>query len=108
VSRDADLYLEDMRNACRKVLRYTAGMDLRALRHDERTYDAVVRNLEILGEAAKRVPEEYRQRHPNVEWKKISGLRDILAHAYFGIDNAILWDVIANKLEPLLKMLEEK
>ena len=61
---------------------------------DERTFDAVVRNLEIIGEAAKNVPEEVRQSYPEIEWRKIAGLRDILSHTYFKISEAILWDVV--------------
>jgi uncharacterized protein with HEPN domain len=63
--------------------------------------DAVVRNLEIIGEAAKQVPEEVRQQTPEVPWSKVAGLRDILAHQYFGVDLEIVWDVIQNKLPPL-------
>jgi uncharacterized protein with HEPN domain len=68
---------------------------------DEKTYDAVVRNLEIIGEAAKNVPEDIRLRYPGIEWRKIAGLRDIIAHEYFGIDNDILWDIIQNKIRSL-------
>ncbi len=64
-------------------------------------WDAVVRNLEVIGEAAKNVPEDLRQRYPVVEWRKLAGLRDILAHAYFGLDGEIIWDVVANKLPAL-------
>ncbi|MBM4324677.1 MAG: DUF86 domain-containing protein [Deltaproteobacteria bacterium] len=64
--------------------------------------DAVVRNLEIIGEAIKKLPEDIRLKYPEVEWKKIAGLRDILIHEYFGVDHEIIWDIIQNKL-PLLK-----
>jgi uncharacterized protein with HEPN domain len=68
---------------------------------DEKTYDAVVRNLEIIGEAAKNVPGDIRVTCPGIEWRKIAGLRDVIAHEYFGIDNDILWDIIQNKVESL-------
>ena len=64
--------------------------------------DAVIRNLEIIGEAAKNIPKQVKEKYPDVEWRKISGLRDILAHEYFGVDLEVLWDVIKHKL-PLLK-----
>lgn len=60
--------------------------------------DAVVRNLEIIGEAVKRLPDAIRKQHSDVEWRKIAGLRDILVHAYFGVDVEIIWDVIQHKL----------
>jgi uncharacterized protein with HEPN domain len=73
---------------------------------DERTFDAVMRNLQIIGEAAKNVPLEIRNRYPEVEWRKIAGLRDVLAHAYFSLENEILWDIIQNKVPPLLKQVQ--
>jgi uncharacterized protein with HEPN domain len=72
---------------------------------DERTFDAVMRNLQIIGEATKNVPLEIRNRYPEVEWRKIAGLRDVLAHAYFSLENEILWDIIQNKVPPLLEQV---
>jgi len=65
------------------------------------TLDAVVRNLEVIGEAVKQLPVDLRAREPGVDWQKIAGLRDILIHHYFGIDVDILWDIIQNKLPAL-------
>ena len=73
---------------------------------DERTFDAVMRNLQIIGEATKNVPLEIRNRYPEVEWRKIAGLRDVLAHAYFSLENEILWDIIQNKIPPLLEQVQ--
>ena len=67
--------------------------------------DGVVRNMEIIGEAVKSLPAAIKNRYPQIEWKKIAGLRDILAHAYFGVDKEILWDIMKNKLPGLKKQI---
>jgi uncharacterized protein with HEPN domain len=101
MSRDYRLYLEDILESCRKIKRFTEQMPFDQFVEDEKTYDAVVRNLEIIGEAAKNVPEDIRLCYSGVEWRQIAGLRDLIAHEYFGIDNDILWDIIQNKIGTL-------
>jgi uncharacterized protein with HEPN domain len=80
-------------------------MDLNTFIQDEKTVDAVVRNLEILGEAAKHIPPDVRASYPHIEWRRIAGLRDVIAHEYFGIDQDILWDIIENQVPVLLKQV---
>jgi len=109
--RDYRVYLDDILDAVAKIRDYTSGMNLEGLKNDPRTLDAVVRNLEVIGEAAKKIPDDVRRRYPVIEWKKIAGLRDILIHEYFGIDVNIIWDIVRTKLPPLdeqiKKVLEE-
>ena len=99
--RDFEVYLEDIRYAITKIQRYTAGITRNGLAEDSKTLDAVIRNLEIIGEATKMIPESLRVEYPNIEWKKIAGLRDILAHHYFEVDLDIVWDILQNKLPEL-------
>ena len=99
--RDFRVYFEDILSAIRKVKSYTSGLSLQDFLQDDKTFDAVVRNLEVIGEAAKHLPEEARKRTPDIDWKKIAGLRDILIHEYFGIDGEIVWDVVQHKLPTL-------
>lgn len=97
--REFKVYLQDILEATERILRYTAGAS--DFTRDERTMDAVVRNLEVIGEAAKGLSLAFRKAHPEVEWKKLAGLRDILIHEYFGVDAAIIRDIVKNKLPDL-------
>ena len=105
--RDARLYLEDIVEACQKVLEYTAGFDERSFLADGKTIDATIRNLEVIGEAAKRVPADVRDAISGVSWNRISGLRDVLIHDYFGVDRQIVWDIVATKVRPLLDAVRD-
>lgn len=107
MSRDYRLYLEDIEEACRKILRYTDGLSFAAFIDDDKTFDAVVRNLEIIGEAAKHIPRDVRERHSSIPWSRIAGLRDIVAHGYFGLDVDILWDIIQNHVPALLDDVQQ-
>jgi uncharacterized protein with HEPN domain len=99
--RDYKVYLDDILQAITRIREYTAGLSPTTFAGDAKTFDAVVRNLEVIGEAAKAVPEVIRSEHLEVDWKKIAGLRDILIHHYFGVNAQIIWDIIQNKLPAL-------
>ncbi len=105
--RDYKVYLEDILGASDKVRRYMTGLSFETFSNDEKTLDAVIRNLEVIGEAVKNIPEEIRSEHSDVDWQKIAGLRDILIHKYFGIDLEIIWDIIQNKLPGLEKRVRQ-
>jgi uncharacterized protein with HEPN domain len=103
--RNPRLYLNDILEAIGKIDRYVGDNDFDDFCGDEKLVDAVVRNLEIIGEAAKNVPAVTRKEHPDVEWAKAAGFRDVLAHAYFRVDLVIVWDIIKNKLPSLEKAI---
>jgi uncharacterized protein with HEPN domain len=96
--RDYRVYLDDVAEAASRIRRYVP--DLAAL-EDQKTLDAVIRNLEIIGEAVKKVPDEVRASYPEIDWRRISGLRDILIHQYFGIDLDIIRDIVLHKVPQL-------
>ncbi len=101
MSRDWRLFLDDILHCAAKVRGYAAGMTFDQFVADERTYDAVLRNLELIGEAAKHIPEDARKEMASLDWRNIAGMRNWLAHAYFGIDNAIVWNVLEAKIPEL-------
>lgn len=105
LSRDWRLYWMDICQAVEKIQRFSNGLDQQAFSLDDLRRDAVLRNLEVIGEPAKHIPAEIRSAHPGVDWKRIVGFRDIIAHAYFGIDDAILWNIVSVKVPELSKAL---
>ena len=90
-----------MLTAIGRIREYTRDLDREAFLRDARTIDAVVRNLEVIGEATKKIPVELRACAPDVEWRKIMGMRDLIAHVYFDIDLNAVWDVVTTKLDSL-------
>src|SRR6266487_3808883 len=106
-NRASGILLEDIREAMVKIERYTSGMDRARFEGDEKTVDAVVRNLEIIGEAARQLPDEFKQRHSQIEWRKIAGLRNRIVHDYFGLDLEIIWQIIRTDMPALKRDLPE-
>lgn len=102
--RDSRVDMEDILEATRKIKADTSGLSKAAFLEDEKTFDAVVRNLEVIGEAVKNLPEDLRAKHSALEWRKMAGLRDILIHEYFGLDAEIVWDIVQNKVPALVTL----
>ena len=98
--------VRDVREAIVRIRRYLRGMTYRRFLVDTKTQDAVVRNLEILGEAAKSVSADFRKRHQDVDWKGMAGMRDRLIHQYFGVNLDIVWSVAREKLPGLRVQME--
>ncbi len=99
--RETLLLLEDIQEAAQKIISYTSGMSFDNFIKDDKTIDAVVRNFEIIGEAANRVPEEFKLNHPEIEWRRIIAFRNRIVHEYFGIDYEKVWKIKEENI-PLL------
>ncbi len=98
--------LLDMREATSRVLKYTAGFDERMFLEQEQTIDSVVRNIQIIGEAASRISKEFRDAHPEIEWPGIIGMRHRLVHDYFEVEEKLVWRVIETKLPEFHEQLK--
>jgi uncharacterized protein with HEPN domain len=94
-------FVSDIGEAIGRIERYTEGLEYDAFLEDIKTQDAVMRNLEIVGEAVKRLSAEFRKTHKGIRWPDIAGMRDRLIHDYFGVNWDIVWDVVRNKLPEL-------
>jgi uncharacterized protein with HEPN domain len=102
VSRSVRVLLEDIVEACDIVLEYRAGLSFDEFARHRMPFDAIIRRLMVVGEAASQIPLEQRSRFPEVDWKKIVGLRNVVVHQYAGIDDDIIWDVVQNHI-PVLR-----
>ena len=103
--RSADLLLADILERVQRIERHVVGMDLQAFVGDEKTTDAVVRSLEVIGEAASRMPSEYRRSHSEIPWRRIIGLRNRVIHAYFEVDLELVWEIVSNELPTLREQI---
>jgi uncharacterized protein with HEPN domain len=100
--RTLKLLLEDIIDSAKKVLSYTGGMTYEDFIKDPKTIDAVVRNFEIIGEAANKIPEDFKDNNSSVDWHRIRGFRNRIVHDYFGIDYNIIWNIKETILESLI------
>jgi len=99
--RDYRLYLDDILQSIEQIQAYLEGMAYEQFEADARTVDAVVRNLEILGEAARNLPDAVKTDAPQIEWRKVVGMRNLLVHRYFGINTRVVWDIVQTQVKPL-------
>ena len=103
--RDPQILVEDVRLAISKIERYIVGLSHDQFLADDLRKDAVARNLEIIGEAVRQMPDAFKQSHANVPWAQIAGLRNRIIHDYFGLDWEIIWHVIERELPELKTQL---
>lgn len=106
MKRDYKVYLDDIAESIEKIENYTQGKSWSDFANDTELQDAVLRRLEIIGEAVKHVPDEVKGKYPEVEWKKIAGARNIFAHEYFGVRLERIWDTVVKDLPKLKEQLK--
>ncbi len=111
--REYVLYLEDMLQSMRKIEEYLGGLDFRSFKMSYMAVDAIIRNFEIIGEASKSIPTHIKNNYPEIPWKKMYGLRNLIAHEYFGIDYEMIWEIAKknlpqNRLDIELIIVKEK
>ena len=105
--RDSKLYLEDILECIKKINEYVSGLTFNSFIKDRKTIDAVIRNLEIIGEASRNIPHEIRDEHPEIKWRGIICLRSILIHVYYSLTLKIIWDIIQNELPVLYEQIKQ-
>lgn len=100
--KSSKIYIEDILDAIEKIERYTGSQTLETFSKNEMIVDAVLRNIEIIGEAAKNIPEQVKKKFPDIPWKRMIGLRNIVSHEYFGVDLTIIWEIVRKDLPAIV------
>lgn len=107
IDRDLRDYINDITESCEDILSFTQGMSYPDFAADKKTINAVVRSLEVIGEATKKLPASFRDKFPNIPWKQMAGMRDKLIHEYFGIDKQMVWQAIERHIPYILPLIKK-
>jgi uncharacterized protein with HEPN domain len=104
--REISLLIDDMFQCCLKIKKYADGSDFDSFINDDKTIDAIVRNIEVIGEASTQISPDFKLNYPFVEWNELKGIRNRIVHEYFGIDYEVIWNIIDEEIDVLIKNLE--
>ena len=107
IKREFILYLEDMFQSMQRIEEYLGDLDFKKFKMTHIVVDAVVRNFEIIGEASRKIPSDIQEEYPEIPWRKMYGLRNLIAHEYFGIDYEMIWEIAKNNLPQNRKDLQK-
>ncbi|MCP8313124.1 MAG: DUF86 domain-containing protein [archaeon] len=105
--RDYRDYLQDILDSINDIESFTENMNFEDFAKDRKTINAVIRSIEVIGEATKKIPKSIKDRHPSIPWKKMAGMRDKMIHEYFGVDIRILWETIKEDIPPIKPLIQE-
>lgn len=105
--REPKVFLEDIYAAALKIEKFTKGLSFEDFVDNDLISDAVIKNILVIGEAAKNIPDEIRKKNPHIEWRKMAGMRDMVIHGYFSINYRIVWDVVQNKVPTLKQQIQK-
>lgn len=105
--RDYRLYLIDIEESIRKINEYVVGMDLHAFMDDSKTFESVLYNIQIIGEAANKIPMEIREKHPDIDWRGIIGMRNVIVHGYFYVDPETVWKTVHSSIPILSEQIQK-
>jgi uncharacterized protein with HEPN domain len=104
--RSPDMFIDDIIEAMSSVFEFIKGMEFEDFNKDDKTVSAVIRKFEIIGEAAKNMPQDIKEKHQDIPWSYMAKMRDKLIHGYFGVDNEIIWEVIKKRFPEILPKIE--
>jgi uncharacterized protein with HEPN domain len=107
MKREYKLFLKDIAESCRFIQAFVNGIDFEQFLNDEKTLSAVIRKLEVIGEAAKNIPDSLKKKYPHIQWKKMTGMRDRLIHGYFGISMKLVWGTVRTDIPQLIKEISQ-